>query len=286
MEKKHTAEDIINLFIEISPYLNNIVPQDMSVAVIKDGIYAAYEPPKTFSLPIKVGDPVKGKIAERCLSTGCRIIQAVGSEQALGGIPYLVCGMPVKEHGQVVGCILTSQMIANQEKVNTIAHGLAASSQELTAGMEELSSQASALAASSQDIEHLSVELDQTAKQTDEIVSFIRNVASQTNLLGLNAAIEAARVGDMGRGFGVVADEVRRLAVASGDSVSRITDSLRRIQDSVANLSHKISSIDRNVENQAKSIQEIATASQELAEMAGNLSLISADMLKSSEEKI
>lgn len=286
MAKKHTAEEILNLFIEVSPYLNGVVPQDMSVAVIMHGKYVAYEPPKSFSLPIKVGDPVKGKIAERCLSTGNRIIQAVGSEQALGGIPYLVCGMPISENGQVTGCILTSQMIANQEKINTIAHGLAASSEEMTAGMEELSSHAASLAASSQDIEHLSKELDQTTKQTDEIVSFIRNVASQTNLLGLNAAIEAARVGDMGRGFGVVADEVRRLAVASGESVSRITESLRRIQESVATLSQKINSIDRNVENQAKSIQEIATASQELAEMASNLSNISTDMLKSSEEKV
>jgi methyl-accepting chemotaxis protein len=246
----------------------------------------AYEPPKSFSLPIKVGEPVKGKIAERCLETGYRIIQAVGSDKALGGIPYFVCGMPFSDNGKVVGCVLTSQMIANQEKVNSIAHGLAASSQEMTAGMEELSSRAAALAISSRDIENLSVGLDQTTKQTDEIVSFIRNVASQTNLLGLNAAIEAARVGDMGRGFGVVADEVRRLAVASGDSVSRITQSLRRIQESVATLSQKIQSIDENVENQAKSIQEIADASQELAAMASSLSLVSADMLRSSEEKV
>lgn len=286
MEKKHSAEEILNLFAEVAPYLNNVVPQDMSVAVIVDGKYVAYEPPKTFNLPIRVGDPVKGKTAERCLETGYRVIQAVGSEQALGGIPYFVCGMPFSNNGKVVGCVLTAQMIANQEKINTIAHGLAASSQEMTAGMEELSSRASALATSSQDIEKLSAGLDQTTKHTDEIVSFIRNVASQTNLLGLNAAIEAARVGELGRGFGVVADEVRRLAVASGESVSRITESLRQIQESVALLSQKIHSIDENVESQAKSIQEIADASQELASMASNLSLISADMLRSSEEKV
>jgi methyl-accepting chemotaxis protein len=102
----------------------------------------------------------------------------------LAEFPYLVCGVPISEDGKVVGCILTAQMIANQEKVNKIAHSLAASSEEMTAGMEELSSSASTLADSSRDIDRLSKELDQTTKQTDEIVSFIRNVANQTNLLG------------------------------------------------------------------------------------------------------
>ena len=125
MEKKHTAEEILELFCEVAPYLNSIVPQDMSVSVIKGDRYVSCVQPEHYSLPIKVGDPVTGKTAERCINNGMRVIRAVGSEMALGGIPYLVCGMPIIEDGKVIGCVLTTQMISNQEKVNNIAHSFA-----------------------------------------------------------------------------------------------------------------------------------------------------------------
>lgn len=49
-------------------------------------------------------------------------------------------------------------------------------------------------------------------KKTDEIIRFVQNVSKQTNLLGLNAAIESARAGEMGKGFSVVANEIRNLS--------------------------------------------------------------------------
>lgn len=66
-------------------------------------------------------------------------------------------------------------------------------------------------------------------KETDSILKFIRDVATQTNLLGLNAAIEATRAGEFGRGFNVVADEVRKLAVMSVDSAKKIESILDSI---------------------------------------------------------
>ena len=212
----------------------------------------------------------KGSAAYDCIQSGKLVEKLIPKE--VFGFPYRAIGYPVfDEEGQIVGAIGFGISLEKQNQMEVLSAALSEALGKISKSFNEVSHSLQNVVDSNLEIGRDVVASRESTQKTDEIVNFISSIANQTNMLGLNAAIEAARSGEYGRGFSVVAEEIRNLSKSSKDSADLIKNTLNQIKSAIGNIEQKISVNNVIFGSQAEAIKEIADSVHALNESAQTL---------------
>ena len=170
---------------------------------------------------------------------------------------FIVTWNPIKDHQKVVGLIITTTSMEKVEALRKTASDLAATVEEMTATTEQLAKVSDTISDKIQTISNDSEAISKMVAEAYQVIKSVQDIANQSKILGLNAAIEAARAGKYGKGFSVVANEIRRMADQSKDSAINIIDYLEKVNAAIGC---------NNV-----SIQEIAAMAEEHSASLGRV---------------
>lgn len=210
----------------------------------------------------------KGGPADKCIQTGQVIVNEI--DASFYGMPLKVITAPIFDDDdprKVVGTYGTATLRDNAYSLRNIVDNYQRGMNEISAAIEETAASAGEINLSEQKLNQEISAIHQTAEEIITVLEYIRSIADQTKMLGLNAAIEAARAGDAGRGFGVVAEEIRKLSETSKETANRIRVLTKTIEEKIAIASKGSDVTLRSSEEQAAATEEMTASIQELSSM-------------------
>lgn len=274
MENEEKKYSLIEAMVTLAPYFKQLLPKESSLAVTDKEIFLDDHCSGELIRLANKGKPIPEKsVINKALQTGT--LQDAVYPRELYGFPFRSTSVPVRDdQGSIVGAFGRGLGLSNQVALIEAAHSFAATNEEIVASTEELSASAQELAAGMEVLNTLKAEMEEEVKKIGAMLDFIKRVAENSNLLGLNAAIEAARVGEAGRGFEVVATEIRKMADNSTKSVEEIKGIIETIGQKMKRISEEIPGLLEISQHQAAATQEIAASVQGLTDYVENIESI------------
>lgn len=215
-------------------------------------------PGKTIDVGFKAGMPieeVKGTVSYEVLKTGKFMKREVGAE--VFGNPYIATAQPIFDGDEVVGVISAVTSIEKVDMLRNGANELGAAVQQMSATSEEMLTAANDIALRLQELSSQSEKIKNEIENIHSILGLVKGIAKQSSILGLNASIEAARSGEHGKGFNVVAKEIRNMAESSNDRVTEIEKQLEVIQNAIEVMNESTQTIATFTEEHNASMQEL-----------------------------
>lgn len=267
------VHSVIKAFDDLAEPLAEAFPEGAFLLITDLEKVIGHHGSKKFDIPaISVGIPIgKGTTTEKCIQKNMQVTMDASAK--LFGMPTRIMSIPLREpdNQKLIGTfnLLLPRVLA--ENLHDLAAKLSANIQEIASQMEQVAASASEISINGIQLLDRTNEVSRISLEINQILDFIKNVADQTKILGINASIEAARAGDHGRGFKVVAEEIRKLSDHSKGNADRIRILTKEIGNKISVMCEASEGTLRQGQEQAASTQEVSAFVMEMSQMAEKL---------------
>lgn len=254
---------LMESFYNLIPYFEHFLGDDLIFTISNTEKFLLVKDNDKLKMASKTGDIIpKGCAADVCLQQKENVYVMV--PENVFGVPLKTMAVPVFVDNKIEGTIVIGMSMEKKNKMSNMAKTVSESLSQMSLNTVDMASRFQEISETNSSIEEFIHKTTEYSKKTDEVLSFVEAIAKQTNLLGLNAAIESARAGEYGKGFSVVSNEIRKLSQSTKESVEQINLILKNIQNSISEIEARFNNSNGLLENQTAGLEEISATIQEL----------------------
>lgn len=268
--RQHT---LVKAFDSFAPIIGGLLPEGGFLYLNDKKKFLKRQASEKFDMKnIQVGDAIReGSTADECMKNRKQVVQEI--DAAVYGFPVLAVSEPLidEDTKEVVGSFGLAIPRKLAQDLKEIVMSLEQGMGGVSAAIEQITASTNDISANQQQLHGEISKVGELIKKINDVMNLIKNIAEQTNMLGLNAAIEAARAGEMGRGFSVVAEEIRKLSDVSKKTVLQISDLTKQIEKSMEETANASSSTLAIAQQTAASTEEVNASIEEMTSIAQNL---------------
>ncbi|APM38438.1 methyl-accepting chemotaxis protein [Clostridium kluyveri] len=274
------VHSVLKAFPDFAPMLSEMFSEGVQLRIADLNKIISTQSSQKFDIPfLKEGVALdKNHIESKVIQSKKPESQEISTLEY--GVPVRLSAYPLfdEDTNEIVGAFSVTTPKEIAVTLRNMSANLENSLTGISSTIQELAASASEIHANQQNLSTTINEITALLEEINKVSEFIKEIADETKMLGLNASIEAARAGEFGKGFGVVAAEIRRLSEQSKDTIPKITKLTDNIKERVDE-SNKKSQISLSASQEqaaateeiTASIEEIASSSEELNKIANTL---------------
>jgi len=265
-------DNILDHFRTVLPLLSELMQEEVASCITdSEKCLAMYSTP---NMPIffKEGDLIpKDTPLYKSIQTK-KIVAAVVPKEVFGGTPFLGISYPILDpKGEIIGAVGIAKSLDKQYKLEEISEDLFSSLSQTSEAIDDIATGSQKLANVIGNINAATNKANEKISATDLMINSIKKIAQQSNLLALNGSIESSRAGEQGKGFSIVAKEMRKLAQISNESAKEVSQIITEIKKLVYSIISEINDANIVAESHSAATEEINATINELTEVSKEL---------------